>query len=66
MKKAKYLDKIILVFAGFIIFGLLTPFNIFDVPVYSQTSRITNMLEKVESFEELSTEQKNEFQFRRF
>lgn len=60
IKKAKYLDKIILVFAGFIIFGLLTPFNVFDVPVYSQTSRITKMLKTVESFEDLSTEQKNE------
>ena len=60
IKKAKYLDKIILVFAGFIIFGLLTPFNVFDVPVYSQTARITNMLKTVEKFEELSTEQKNE------
>lgn len=60
IKKAKYLDKIILVFAGFIIFGVLTPFNVFDVPVYSQTARITNMLKTVENFEELSTEQKNE------
>ncbi len=60
IKKAKYLDKIILVFAGFIIFGLLTPFNVFDVPVYSQTARITNMLKTVESFDKLSTEQKNE------
>ena len=60
IKKAKYLDKIILVFAGFIIFGLLTPFNVFDVPVYSQTARITDMLSKVESFEELTTEEKNE------
>ncbi len=60
IKKAKYLDKIILVFAGFIIFGLLTPFNVFDVPVYSQTARITNMLKTVESFDELSTKQKNE------
>lgn len=60
IKKAKYLDKIILVFAGFIIFGLLTPFNVFDVPVYSQTARITNMLKTVESFDELSTEEKNE------
>ena len=60
IKKAKYLDKIVLVFAGFIIFGLLTPFNVFDVPVYSQTARITDMLKTVEKFEDLSTEQKNE------
>lgn len=60
IKKAKYLDKIILVFAGFIIFGTLTPFNIFDVPVYSQTARITNMLKNVETFEDLTTNQKNE------
>ena len=60
IKKAKYLDKIILVFAGFIIFGLLTPFNVFDVPVYSQTARITKMLNTVENFDDLSVEQKNE------
>ena len=60
IKKSKYLDKIILVFAGFIIFGVLSPFSIYDVPVYSQTARITNMLKDVESFEDLSTEQKNE------
>lgn len=60
IKKSKHLDKIILVFAGFIIFGILTPFNVFDVPVYSQTARITNMLKTVESFDKLSTEQKNE------
>lgn len=60
IKKAKYLDKIILVFAGFIIFGVLTPFNVFDVPVYSQTARITKMLKTVESFDKLSTKEKNE------
>ena len=60
IEKAKYLDKIILVFAGFIIFGILTPFNVFDVPVYSQTARITNMLKTVDSFESLTTEEKNE------
>lgn len=60
IKKSKYLDKIILVFTGFVIFGLLSPFNVFDVPVYSQTARITNMLRNVESFDELSINQKNE------
>lgn len=60
IKDAKYLDKIILVFAGFIIWGVLTPFNVFDVPVYSQTARITDMLDSVEKFEDLSNEQKNE------
>ena len=60
IKKAKYLDKIVLVFAGFIIWGLLTPFNVFDVPVYSQTSRITNMLDSVEKFDDLTENQKNE------
>ena len=60
IKKAKYLDKIILVFAGFIIFGILTPFNVFDVPVYSQTARITNMLKTVDSFDSLTTKEKNE------
>lgn len=60
IKKSKYLDKIILVFAGFIIFGVLSPFNIYDVPVYSQTARVKNMLKTVESFDELSTEEKNE------
>lgn len=60
IKKAKYLDKIILVFAGFIIFGVLSPFNVFDVPVYSQTARITSMLNSVESFGHLTEEQKNE------
>ena len=60
IKNSKYLDKIILVFAGFIIWGVLTPFNVFDVPVYSQTARITNMLDKVEKFEDLSDEEKNE------
>lgn len=60
IKKAKYLDKIILVFAGLIIFGTLTPFNVFDVPVYSQTARIANMLKTVDSFESLSVRQKNE------
>lgn len=60
IKKSKYLDKIILVFAGFIIVGVLSPFNIYDVPVYSQTARITNMLKTVEDFDDLSTEQKNE------
>lgn len=60
IKKSKYLDKIILVFAGFIIFGVLSPFNIYDVPVYSQTARITDMLKTVESFDALSTSQKNE------
>lgn len=60
IKKSKYLDKIILVFAGFIIFGVLSPFNIYDVPVYSQTARITNMLKTVENFDDLSEEQKNE------
>ena len=60
IKKSKYLDKIILVLVGFIIFGVLTPFNIYDVPVYSQTARITNMLKNVESFDDLSTQQKNE------
>ena len=60
IKKAKYLDKIILVFAGFIIWGVLTPFNVFDVPVYSQTARITKMLDSVEKFDDLTDEQKNE------
>ena len=60
IKKAKYLDKIILVFAGFIIWGVLTPFNVFDVPVYSQTARITKMLDSVEKFEDLTSNQKAE------
>lgn len=60
IKKSKYLDKIILVFAGFIIFGVITPFSVFDVPVYSQTARITDMLEKVKSFEDLPIKEKNE------
>lgn len=60
IKKSKYLDKIILVLAGFVIFGVISPFNIYDVPVYSQTARITNMLKDVESFDDLSIEQKNE------
>ena len=60
IKKSKYLDKIILVFAGFMIFGVLSPFNIYDVPVYSQTARITNMLKDVENFDALTIEQKNE------
>lgn len=60
IKKAKYLDKIILVLAGFIIFGVLTPFNVFDVPVYSQTARITDMLNGAENFNNLSIQEKNE------
>lgn len=60
IKKSKYLDKSILVLIGFIILGVLSPLNIYNVPVYSQTARITNMLNKVENFEELSTKQKNE------
>lgn len=60
IKKSKYLDKSILVLVGFIILGVLSPLNIYNVPVYSQTARITNMLNKVENFEELSTKQKNE------
>ena len=60
IKKSKHLDKIVLVFAGFVVWSVLTPFSIFDVPVYSQTGRITNMLKKVESFEDLSREEKNE------
>lgn len=60
IKNSKYLDKIILVFAGFIIVGLLSPFNIVDVPIYSQTARITDMLETVESFEDLSVGEKDE------
>lgn len=60
IKKSKYLDKILVVFAVFIVIGVLSPFNVYDVPVYSQTARITNMLEKVDSFDKLSTEEKNE------
>ena len=60
IKKAKYLDTIILVFAGFIIFGVISPFNVFDVPVYSQTARIEKILRTANSFDELTIEQKNE------
>lgn len=60
VKKSKHLDKTILVLAGFIILGVLSPLNIYDVPVYSQTARITKMLKTVDSFEALSTRQKNE------
>lgn len=60
IKNSKYLDKIILVFAGFVIVGVLTPLNVFDVPVYSQTARITKMLNAVDGFEDLTTKEKNE------
>ena len=60
IKKAKYVDKIILVLVGLIVWGLLTPFNVYSVPVYSQTARITDMLKDAGSFEALTTEQKNE------
>ncbi|MBR3614716.1 MAG: DUF4153 domain-containing protein [Clostridia bacterium] len=60
IKNSKYLDKIILVFAGFVIVGVLTPLNVFDVPVYSQTARITKMLNAVDDFEDLTTKEKNE------
>ena len=60
IKKGKYLDKVILVFAGFILIGTISPFNVFDVPVYSQTARITKMLDTVEKFDDLSVQQKNE------
>ena len=60
IKKGKYLDKVILVFAGFILIGTISPFNVFDVPVYSQTARITKMLDTVENFDDLSVQQKNE------
>ena len=60
IKNSKYLDKIILVFAGFIIVGILTPLNVFDVPVYSQTARITKMLKTVDNFENLTAKEKNE------
>ena len=60
IKKAKYLDKIILVLVGLIVWGLLTPFNVYSVPVYSQTARITDMLKEAGSFDALTTEQKNE------
>lgn len=60
IKNSKYLDKIILVFVGLVIFGALSPFNVYDVPVYSQTARITKMLKTVENFDELSITQKNE------
>lgn len=60
VKNSKHLDKSILVLAGLIIFGVLTPFDIYSVPVYSQTARITKMLKTVNSFDELSTSQKNE------
>ncbi len=60
IKKGKYLDKVILVFAGFILIGTISPFNVFDVPVYSQTARITKMLDTVENFDDLSVKQKNE------
>lgn len=60
VKKSKHLDKVILVLAGFVILGVLSPLNIYDVPVYSQTARITKMLKTVDSFDALSTRQKNE------
>ena len=60
IKKEKYLTEAILVMVGFIVFAILTPLNVFDVPAYSQTARITKMLKSVDSFDELTTTEKNE------
>ena len=60
IKTEKYLTEAILVMVGFIVLAILSPLNVFDVSVYSQTARITNMLEKVDSFKDLSVDEKNE------
>ena len=60
IKNEKYLTEAILVMVGFIVLAILSPLNVFDVSVYSQTARITNMLEKVDSFKDLSVDEKNE------
>ena len=46
VKKGRYMNYLYVVFAIFVLFATFTPFNILDVPVWSQNRRVVSILKK--------------------
>lgn len=61
-KKSKHLDKSILFVVGLVLICVLSPLNLLDVPIMSQTKRLENILATAETFDKLTDENKDECQ----